>query len=196
MPRSRSRLLRDDCCYLGDDLRDMKAAHAAGMRPIAVEWGYHHPDSGGPDTWQADAIIRHPLELIEAPMKAIVHTVRSEIEQPKPAPAGRDLLVKVEAISVNPVDTKQRKVDAPAPARARLGRRGHRRSRRHRRSRSSSRATRCTTPATSRGPAANSEFHLVDERIVGRKPEDASTSRRPPPSRSPRSPPGKRSSTA
>ena len=54
-----------NCCYLGDDLRDMKAAQAAGMRPIAVEWGYHHPESGGPDTWQAAAIIRHPLELIE-----------------------------------------------------------------------------------------------------------------------------------
>src|SRR5918995_721264 len=36
------------CCYLGDDLRDMKAAHAAGMRAIAVDWGYHHPESGGP----------------------------------------------------------------------------------------------------------------------------------------------------
>jgi 2-phosphoglycolate phosphatase len=54
-----------NCFYLGDDLRDMKAAQAAGMRPIAVEWGYHHPDSGGPGTWQAAAILRHPLELIE-----------------------------------------------------------------------------------------------------------------------------------
>jgi phosphoglycolate phosphatase len=54
-----------DCFYLGDDLRDMKAAHAAGMRAIAVEWGYHHPDSGGPVSWDAAAIIRHPLELIE-----------------------------------------------------------------------------------------------------------------------------------
>jgi 2-phosphoglycolate phosphatase len=54
-----------ECIYLGDDLRDMKAAHAAGMRPIAVEWGYHHPESGGPDTWEAAAVIRHPLELIE-----------------------------------------------------------------------------------------------------------------------------------
>lgn len=51
------------CCYLGDDLRDMKAAHAAGMRPIAVEWGYHHPESGGPHTWDAAAIIAHPLDL-------------------------------------------------------------------------------------------------------------------------------------
>ena len=55
----------EDCFYLGDDLRDMKAAQAAGMRPIAVEWGYHHPESGGPASWQAAAIIRHPLELIE-----------------------------------------------------------------------------------------------------------------------------------
>jgi phosphoglycolate phosphatase len=57
--------LPNDCLYLGDDLRDMKAAQAAGMRPIAVEWGYHHPDSGGPGTWQAAAVIHHPLELIE-----------------------------------------------------------------------------------------------------------------------------------
>ena len=53
-----------DCCYLGDDLRDMKAARAAGMRPIAVEWGYHHPDNGGPGTWEAEAVIAHPLDLL------------------------------------------------------------------------------------------------------------------------------------
>jgi phosphoglycolate phosphatase len=55
----------ESCCYLGDDLRDMKAARAAGMRPIAVEWGYHHPESGGPGTWEADAVIAHPLDLIK-----------------------------------------------------------------------------------------------------------------------------------
>jgi N-acetyl-D-muramate 6-phosphate phosphatase len=54
-----------DCIYLGDDLRDMKAAHAAGMRAIAVAWGYHHPERGGPQTWEAAAILRHPMELIE-----------------------------------------------------------------------------------------------------------------------------------
>jgi phosphoglycolate phosphatase len=52
------------CCYLGDDLRDMQAARAAGMRPIAVEWGYHHPDNGGPGTWEADAVIAHPLDVL------------------------------------------------------------------------------------------------------------------------------------
>ena len=51
-----------------------------------------------------------------------------DVEIPKPEATGRDLLVKVEAISVNPVDTKVR---APkdtrreSAARARLGRRGH-----------------------------------------------------------------------
>ena len=54
-----------NCFYLGDDLRDMKAALAAGMRPIAVEWGYHHPDGGEPGSWQAAAVIRHPMDLVE-----------------------------------------------------------------------------------------------------------------------------------
>ena len=53
------------CCYLGDDLRDMTAARAAGMRPIAVEWGYHHPDSGTPGSWQAEAVIAHPIEMLK-----------------------------------------------------------------------------------------------------------------------------------
>jgi N-acetyl-D-muramate 6-phosphate phosphatase len=53
------------CCYLGDDLRDMKAAHAAGMRPIAVDWGYHHPESGGPGTWEAELVIARPMDLVK-----------------------------------------------------------------------------------------------------------------------------------
>jgi phosphoglycolate phosphatase len=53
-----------NCCYLGDDLRDMQAASAAGMRPIAVEWGYHHPEQGGPGTWNADAVIARPTQLV------------------------------------------------------------------------------------------------------------------------------------
>ena len=39
-----------------------------------------------------------------------------DIELPKPEPAGRDLLVEVRAISVNPVDTKVRRRAAPKPA--------------------------------------------------------------------------------
>jgi phosphoglycolate phosphatase len=54
----------DACVYLGDDLRDIQAAHAAGMRGIAVAWGYHHPESGGPQAWNADAVIERPADLI------------------------------------------------------------------------------------------------------------------------------------
>ncbi len=53
-----------DCLFLGDDLRDIQAARAAGMRPVAVQWGYHHPDAGGPDTWDADAVIAQPMDLV------------------------------------------------------------------------------------------------------------------------------------
>lgn len=53
-----------DCLYLGDDLRDIQAARAAGMRAVAVEWGYHHPENGGPGTWQADAVIAQPGDLL------------------------------------------------------------------------------------------------------------------------------------
>ena len=53
-----------ECVYLGDDLRDMQAARAVGMRAVAVEWGYHHPESGVPGSWNADAVIAHPRDLI------------------------------------------------------------------------------------------------------------------------------------
>jgi N-acetyl-D-muramate 6-phosphate phosphatase len=52
------------CLFLGDDLRDIQAARAAGMQPIAVQWGYHHPDQGVPGGWDAAAIIDHPLDLM------------------------------------------------------------------------------------------------------------------------------------
>lgn len=52
------------CCYVGDDLRDVQAARAAGMRAIAVEYGYHGVDNGHPRSWNADAVIAHPLDLM------------------------------------------------------------------------------------------------------------------------------------
>jgi phosphoglycolate phosphatase len=58
------RLAPAACCYLGDDLRDIQAARAAGMRPVAVDWGYHHPDNSGPGTWNADAVINRPEDLL------------------------------------------------------------------------------------------------------------------------------------
>jgi len=52
------------CWYVGDDLRDVQAARAAGMRAIAVEYGYHGTENGGPQSWEADAGIAHPLDLL------------------------------------------------------------------------------------------------------------------------------------
>lgn len=57
-------LAPEHCMYLGDDLRDIQAARAAGMRSIAVEWGYHSPDTAGPRSWNADSTIAAPEDLI------------------------------------------------------------------------------------------------------------------------------------
>lgn len=99
-----------------------------------------------------------------------------DIELERPVATGRDLLVEVAAISVNPVDTKVRK-SAPAPeggwkvlgwdAVGKVVAVGD--------------AVTGFKPgdevfyAGSIGrPGANSEFHLVDERIVGKKPKTLS----------------------
>jgi NADPH2:quinone reductase len=96
-----------------------------------------------------------------------------DLEIDKPVPQGRDLLVQVKAISVNPVDYKVRKrADPPPGAPKILG-------------------FDATGIVAAAGPdvtlfkpgdavwyagsivrpGTNSEFHLVDERIVGRKPK-------------------------
>ena len=49
-----------NCVYLGDDKRDVDAARAAGMRSVAVEWGY----GSSLQDWNADAIIGSPLDLV------------------------------------------------------------------------------------------------------------------------------------
>jgi phosphoglycolate phosphatase len=54
-----------ECLYVGDDLRDVQAARAAGMRSAAVEYGYHGTDTDGPRAWNADLVISHPQELLE-----------------------------------------------------------------------------------------------------------------------------------
>ncbi len=100
-------------------------------------------------------------------MKAIDHTF-AELELPAPTPEGRDLLVKVAAVSVNPVDYKQRKQatgsrilgwDAAGTVEAvgaevTLFKPGDQ--------------VYYAGDVTRAG--CNSELHLVDERIVGRKP--------------------------
>lgn len=99
-----------------------------------------------------------------------------DLELLRPVPTGRDLLVEVQAVSVNPVDTKVRKGAAPDAGQARIlgfdavG------------------IVREIGPDASLfnvgdavwyagaidRPGSNSEFHLVDERIVGRKPSSLS----------------------
>ena len=99
-----------------------------------------------------------------------------DIELDRPTPTGRDLLVEVLAISVNPVDTKVRKSAAPEGTEwkvlgwdvvGRVVETGD--------------AVTGFKPGDAvyyagsiTRPGANSEFHLVDERIVGHKPESLS----------------------
>jgi zinc-binding alcohol dehydrogenase family protein len=95
-----------------------------------------------------------------------------DVEIDKPAPAGHDLLVKVEAIGVNPVDTKVRAPKDKVEASPRvLGW-------------DASGTVEAVGPEVTlfkvgdpvfyagsiTRPGTNSEFHLVDERIVGKKP--------------------------
>ena len=99
-----------------------------------------------------------------------------DLDLPKPEPAGHDLLVRIESVSVNPVDTKVRAPGKPA------------------------RTTPLVLGWDAAGvvdaigaavamfkpgdkvfyagditrPGSNSEFHLVDERIVGHRPRSLS----------------------
>jgi phosphoglycolate phosphatase len=51
------------CLYLGDDLRDMQAANAAGMRGIIASYGYVSPDVSV-ENWQAHGSVNLPTELL------------------------------------------------------------------------------------------------------------------------------------
>jgi phosphoglycolate phosphatase len=53
-----------DCCYVGDDLRDVQAAHAAGMRAVVVRYGYLGVGNGDPGSWNAHAVIDEPMALM------------------------------------------------------------------------------------------------------------------------------------
>jgi N-acetyl-D-muramate 6-phosphate phosphatase len=51
------------CIYVGDDRRDMEAAHAAGMKAAVARWGYLN--GGDPETWNADWLIKNPQDLLQ-----------------------------------------------------------------------------------------------------------------------------------
>jgi zinc-binding alcohol dehydrogenase family protein len=99
-----------------------------------------------------------------------------DIDIETPAPTGRDLLVAVDAVSVNPVDTKIRRNVSPESGAAKIlgwdvaGR-----------VEAVGDAVTLFKPGDAvyyagslLRPGANSAFHLVDERLVGHKPETLS----------------------
>jgi len=51
------------CLYVGDDLRDVQAARAAGLPVLAAGYGYLGEEAE-PLCWEADAVISHPLEVL------------------------------------------------------------------------------------------------------------------------------------
>lgn len=51
------------CLYVGDDLRDIQSARAAGMSAIAAACGYLG-DGLPVEAWGADAIVRTPADLV------------------------------------------------------------------------------------------------------------------------------------
>ena len=50
--------------YIGDDIRDIVAGKAAGMKTIAAAYGYCGCEEP-PEAWGADYLVRHPKELLE-----------------------------------------------------------------------------------------------------------------------------------
>ena len=53
----------EHCIYVGDDERDIQAGKAAGMRTIAVRFGYLN--GSNPDTWGADSVVDSPAEILK-----------------------------------------------------------------------------------------------------------------------------------
>jgi len=108
----------------------------------------------------------------QTPQPIAAETALVDIELPTPEPLGRDLLVEIKAVSVNPVDTKVRSKAAPPEGEWRvLGF-------------DAAGIVKAVGPDVTLfkpgdavfyagsidRPGTNAEFHLVDERIVGRKP--------------------------
>ena len=50
------------CLYVGDDLRDIQAGRAAGMKVAAARWGYLN--GGDPASWSADYLLEQPGDLL------------------------------------------------------------------------------------------------------------------------------------
>ena len=57
-------VLPEHCIYLGDDIRDVQASLAAGVKPIVALYGYLGNGDKPPDTWGAFELINHPIDLL------------------------------------------------------------------------------------------------------------------------------------
>ena len=53
-----------DCAYVGDDARDIVAAHAAGMPSVVALWGYRLDDDD-PVAWQGDVMADAAEDLLD-----------------------------------------------------------------------------------------------------------------------------------
>ena len=51
------------CLYVGDAQRDIEAGNRAGLTTLAALFGYIE-DHDDPELWQADAMINHPLDVL------------------------------------------------------------------------------------------------------------------------------------
>ena len=55
-------LAPESCIYVGDDLRDVEAGQAAGMKTAVAMWGYLNGQH--PELWNADCMIEEPRDLL------------------------------------------------------------------------------------------------------------------------------------
>ena len=53
-----------ECLYIGDAARDIEAGKNAGTATLTALFGYLS-ETDDPDSWEADAKIQHPLEILE-----------------------------------------------------------------------------------------------------------------------------------
>ncbi|THT98498.1 HAD family hydrolase [Lampropedia puyangensis] len=61
---TRLHITASECIYVGDDVRDMVAGRAAGMKTVTALYGYISP-SENTQNWPADAYIESPLQLTQ-----------------------------------------------------------------------------------------------------------------------------------
>lgn len=64
----RNKLVRQNCYYIGDEVRDISGAKKAGVHAVAVSWGYQHPDALR--RYKPFALVETPKELLEVFDKA------------------------------------------------------------------------------------------------------------------------------